>query len=309
MKDQNTQYSIDQVGITNIKSTIKTQREVRYKEILEDLRSKMSLKQKKLNDITQEQGPSNWLTTYPLIEYGFDPNKQHFWDSIRIRYGWDIKNMPITCSCGAKLNYQHCMSCKKGDFITMRHNDVRYLTANILKGVLNDVEVELQLLPLTGENLRYQTAIRGEEARLDIRARRLREKGQQTFLDVKVFDPKASRYLNTSIQQCYNINEKENKRNYNKQILQIGAFTPLVFSLYGRMGRECKKFYSILVELVSIKQNISKSVVTNWIITKISYALLKASLLCARGSRPQVSRNNINFGSDVAMSNDLSNID
>ena len=154
----------------NIKSTIKTQREISYKEILEDLRSKMSLKEKRLNEVTQEQGASNWLTAYPLIEYRFNLNKQQFWDSIRIRYGWDIKSMPTTCSCGAKLNYQHCMSCKKGGFITMHHNDVRDLTANILKGVLNDVEVKPQLLPLTGENLQYQTAIRGGEARLDIRA-------------------------------------------------------------------------------------------------------------------------------------------
>ena len=152
IKDQNTQYSIDQVGISNIKSTIKTQREICYKEILEDLRSKMSLKQKRLNNVTQEQGASNWLTTHPLTEYGFDLNKQQFCDSIRIRCGWDIKNMPTTCSCGAKLDYQYCMSCKKGGFITIRHNDVRDLTANILKGVLNDVEVELQLLPVTGDN-------------------------------------------------------------------------------------------------------------------------------------------------------------
>ena len=36
----------------------------------------MSLKQKRLNDVSQEQGVSNWLTTYALIEYGFDLNKQ-----------------------------------------------------------------------------------------------------------------------------------------------------------------------------------------------------------------------------------------
>ena len=126
-----------------------------------------------------------------------------------------------------------------------------------------------------------------------------------------MFDPNASRYLNTSIQQCYTINEKERKRNYNERILQIdhGTFTPLVFSLYGGMGREYKTFYSRLAELVSIKQNTSKSIATNWIRTEICHALLKASLLCVRGSRPQVNRNNINFGSDVAMSNDLSSID
>ena len=44
----------------------------------------MSLKEKRLNDVTQEQGVSNWLTTYPLTEYGFDLNKQQIWDSIHI---------------------------------------------------------------------------------------------------------------------------------------------------------------------------------------------------------------------------------
>ena len=94
---------------------------------------------------------------------------------------------------------------------------------------------------------------------------------------------------------------KRKKRNYNERILQIdhGIFTPLVFSLYGGMGRECKTFYSRLAELLSIKQNISKSVATNWIRTKVSYALLKPSLLYVQGSRPQVNRNIINFGSDV----------
>ena len=76
----------------------------------------MNLKPNRLNDVTQEQGASNCLTTYPLIEYGFCLNKQQFWDSIHIRYGWDIKNMPTTSSCGAKFDYQHCMSCKKDGF-------------------------------------------------------------------------------------------------------------------------------------------------------------------------------------------------
>ena len=51
-----------------------------------------------------------------------------------------------------------------------RVRDFRDLTANILKGVLNDIEVEPQLLSLTGGDLLYQTAIRGDEARLNIRA-------------------------------------------------------------------------------------------------------------------------------------------
>ena len=55
--------------------------------------------------------------------------------------------------------------------MSIRHNDVRDLTANILREVSNDVEVEAKLIPLTGEQLQYKSAIAGDEARLDIGAR------------------------------------------------------------------------------------------------------------------------------------------
>ena len=38
------------------------------------------------------------------------------------------------------------------------------------------------------------------------------------------------------------------KRNYNQHIIQVekGTFSPMVFSIYGGMGRECQDFYSKL---------------------------------------------------------------
>ena len=40
-----------------------------------------------------------------------------------------------------------------------------------------------------------------------------------------------------------------------------------------------------LSQLISDKRNLSKSVTMNWIRTKVSFALLKSSLLCLRGPR------------------------
>ena len=90
--------------------------------------------------------------------------------------------------------------------------------------------------------------------------------GQEAFLDIMVFDPKANRYLNATLPRCYKINEKEKKLSYNNRTLQIehGTFTPLVFSIYGSMGRDCKKFYSKLAELLSDKRKESKSLTVNW---------------------------------------------
>ena len=56
--------------------------------------------------------------------------------------------------------------------------------------------------------------------------------------------------------------EKKNKRNHNQRIMQVelGTFSPLVFSIYSGMGREYQAFYSRLNELVAENRDIHKSV-------------------------------------------------
>ena len=87
------------------------------------------------------------------------------------------------------------MNCKKGGFVTIRHNDLRDLTAKILSKVCNDIEIEPKLVPLSGEDLINRTANRSNEARLDadIRARGFWGKGQQAFFDLMVFNLNACR--------------------------------------------------------------------------------------------------------------------
>ena len=107
-------------------------------------------------------------------------------------------------------------------------------------------------------------------------------RGQEDFLDIKVFDPNANRYLSATLQRCHEINEKEKKRNHNNRILQIelGTFTSLAFSTCGSRERECVKFYSKLAELLSDKRKESISLTVNWVRTKFCFGLLKSCLLC-----------------------------
>ena len=62
------------------------------------------------------------------------------------------------------------MSCKKGGLVSIRHNNIRDLIANVLREVCNEIEVEAKSIPLTGEQLQYRLAITGDEARLEVRA-------------------------------------------------------------------------------------------------------------------------------------------
>ena len=102
---------------------------------------------------------------------------------------------------------------------------------------------------------------------------------------MRVFDPNANRYHNKALPQCYIQNEMEKKRQYNERVLDIdhGSFTLLVFSIYGGMARESSTFYNRLAEKIAEKRELHESIVTNWIRTKTSFALLKLALLCLRG--------------------------
>ena len=68
--------------------------------------------------------------------------------------------------------------------------------------------------------------------------------------------------------------------------MEQGNFSPLVFTINASMGNESRAFYSLLVELISIKRKLpNKSMVSSWLRTKVSFALLRSMLLCLRGSR------------------------
>ena len=82
----------------------------------------------------------------PITEHDFEPSKQQFWDLARLRYGREIANLLTFCPCGSKFDIQHSMSCKKGGFVSIRHNDLCDLTARIVSEVCK--ETEPILLPI-----------------------------------------------------------------------------------------------------------------------------------------------------------------
>ena len=60
------------------------------------------------------------------------------------------------------------MSCKKGGFISIRHNDLRNVTANMMSEMYKDTEIEPKLTPLSGEELQGRTSNNSNKVRADI---------------------------------------------------------------------------------------------------------------------------------------------
>ena len=92
-----------------------------------------------------------------------------------------------------KVRLEHALSCKKGGFVTNRHNQVRNITAALLNEIYNDVQIEPQLQSLSGKYFDAKTANKHEDARLDISARGFWCYGQKGLFDIRVFNPIASR--------------------------------------------------------------------------------------------------------------------
>ena len=86
------------------------------------------------------------LTTLPVKEEGYTINKNCFWDILELRYGWQLQQLPTTCKCGARFTMDHALSCKKGGFISLHHNQIRDPTTNLLKIISHYVLIKIQML-------------------------------------------------------------------------------------------------------------------------------------------------------------------
>ena len=89
--------------------------------------------------LAQEKGVSSWLTSMPIEEFGFALHKSAFHDALTLRYNWQPVRAPYFCGCGVRFSLEHALSCPKCGFPSVRHNEIRNLTANLLSEVCNDV--------------------------------------------------------------------------------------------------------------------------------------------------------------------------
>ena len=213
--------------------------------------------------------------------------------------------MPLKCPCGQAFSVTHAMNCKRGGFITMRHNDIRDFEVNLLSKVCNDVESEPSLQPITNESLPYSN-IKGDDARLDVRARSFWRKGQNAFFDVRVTNADAASYTSQSISSVLLKHEREKKRHYNQRAMDIehGSFTPLIFTVHGSMGDECAQFHKWLANQIAAKSGEPYAKVMNVIRVKLSFIILRSAILCLRGSRSPKNDNLPFIGDDFSVYHD-----
>ena len=239
-------------------------------------------------ELSMEKGASTWLSALPLKAHNFHLNKSAFKDAVHLCYGWTIPDTPSTCQCGRNFSLDHILSCPKGGFPTIRHNEIRDITSSLLSEVCSNVVIEPHLQPLTGEQLTMRSANTDPNARLDIAANGVWGGCfEKTYFDVRVFNPFSKSNTETPVSETYHRHENEKKRTYEQRVIDIehASFTPMIFSSTGGMSNTTLYFYSHLAEKIAEKKQSSYSETIGLIRCRISFALLRSAIMCISGTQ------------------------
>ena len=174
------------------------------------------------------------------------------------------------------------MNCHRGGFINSRHDSIRNLKARLVKEVCNDVQIEPPLQPVGGHTFHRSANVR-DDARLDIRAKGFWREGQNAFFDIRVTNPDCASQRNKSLKSVLRNHEQEKKRCYNARVIEVeqGTLTPIVITVKGVMGPETNCYHKALAEKISKKTGERFSDITRLIRLKLSFLVLRASLVCS----------------------------
>ena len=257
-------------------------------EVANTLHPLLPLELQRAREFACLKGASSWLTVLPLDEHGFSLHKGDFRDAVCLRYGWPLLHLPTECVCGTSLTVDHAFTCPHGGYPTLRHNEIRDITAQLMSEVCPNVATEPTLQPVSNERFFHRSANIECGARLDVRAQGFWGiHHQQAYFDVRVFNPLAATNRQTHLSACFRSHDREKRRMYEQRVREVerGSFTPLVFSALGGMSGPTEITYKRLASLLAIKKDQHYNTVISLIHCRLCFSLLRSAIMCLRGSR------------------------
>ena len=204
-----------------------------------------------------------------------------------------ISLSPICDGCGTQFTTTHTLDCKKGGLVSLRHNEVRDLLCELSSmawsNVIKEPIIQEPSLNPPSEGLVADLSVRG-----------VWQRQCTAMFDVRVVDSDSPSYSDKSPQSVLAIAEREKKRKYIAACeSRHCSFTPLCLTIDGLAGIEMKTFLQRLADRLSTIWDLHYSLTMNWVRTKLSFALLRATNLCIRGTRSKWRGVNIEDGSGI----------
>ena len=205
---------------------------------------------------------------------------QEFRDALAVRYKKPLLNIPLSCDgCGSPSSLDHFLVCKKGGLITQRHNEIRDAIGDLAALVWGSVKREPVVKDISHDDS-------GEVLIADLCVRGVWLPQAEALFDVRVIDTDAQSYLRQPPTSVLLTAEIEKKRKYlDASVARRAHFTPLCFSVDGLVSPEAASFLKRLAYCLSARWDRSYADVIFWIRARLAFAILRATVLCVRGSR------------------------
>ena len=163
--------------------------------------------------------------------------------------------------------------------MTQRHNEVRDALGDIAS--LANRKVTKEPVVREPDEMRNLPALVA-----DLGVRGVWQPQTEALFDIRVIDTDAQSHAERSVEAVLTSAEKEKKRKYNEAAMaRHASFSPFVVSVDGRMGREARVFLKRLAEKLTMRWQKPYSEVMGWVQARMSFATLRATNRCIRGSR------------------------
>ena len=242
--------------------------------------------------MTRSRQCGAWLTTMPDTVNNTDLTKEEFRDSLRIRYGLEPLNIPSKCDgCHQDFTVGHALQCKTGGLIGQRHNDVAAEWHDMCAHALTEAAVtDEPLIPSYDPNgnpaVNANAQGQPRELRGDVGVYGFWRRGTTAIFDVRVTDTDAATNRGRDPDKVLRRQEDEKKTKYLALCREAQlSFTPLVYSVDGMEGTEASAARKHLASKLAAVWNCQYSQMCGFVKARLSFALVRATSRCLRGTR------------------------
>ena len=168
---------------------------------------------------------------------------------------------------------------KDRGLVTQRHNEVRDALGDIADMAYREVIRE----PV----VREASDAAGIPALVaDLGVRGVWQPQAEALFDVRVVDTDAQSYSQRAVIAILSSAEREKKRKYaHAAEARHASFTPFVLSVDGLLAQEAQFVIGRFADRLSTKWGKPYGKVMGWVRTRLSFAILRATNRCVRGSR------------------------
>ena len=191
-----------------LRAEVQKSKNDRLNNLLHEVENTLMPEQNRAAKQAKQKDASSWLIS--LEDHGFTLTKGEFRDALALRYNKPLYSLLSNCPCGQKFNVTHALNCKKGGFVTMRHNNIHDFEANLMRIMQNDVEVESQLQQVENEHF---NGLKEDYARPDIRAKGVLRNAQNAY-DVRATNINSDSQKNMPVEKILSKHKQDMKRNY-----------------------------------------------------------------------------------------------